>query len=82
MKQNPRAASELNQIKANLTADLFHMENRAIFAEDEADSLNIKYSVEKAKNDNSHWYKSYEVGVAMGVALTILAAWGMGQVQN
>jgi len=80
LKENPRAASELEQIKSNLTKDMFHMEQRAIFAEDAADSLNIGWSIEMAKNDARRWYKSYEVGIGVGIALTLFAAWGYGQV--
>jgi hypothetical protein len=76
----PLVRSDIEKIRSNGAERLFYMEQRAIFAEDVADSLKIDIAICQATRTEKHWYSKFESGVVLGVVLTVSAAWAMGQV--
>ena len=74
----PAARADLTIIKDKTAADLFYMEQRAIMAEAESDSMWIDLAVCKGKNDKM-WLDNLEFGILAGTAIAILAGWAFGQ---
>jgi hypothetical protein len=78
----PKVREDLELLKSNHISDLFHMEQRAIMAEDVSDSLAIDLKVQLAANPRTPWYRSFEAGVVLGSALVVLSGWAIGQAAN
>ena len=77
----PVVRADLTILKDKQAVELFHVEQRAVLAETYADSLGFELMVANASGEKS-FLDNFEFGILAGTALTVLAAWGMGQVSK
>lgn len=78
----PQVRFDLTVLKDKQAREVFGLESLLAFVTAERDSLSDELIIYRAINPDRPFYKTYEFGVGVGVALTLGAAWAVKQAAN